>query len=212
MQTQRARTVELSDVFDSIVNQMRADRDQINDLDRVDGNGNHGDNALYNFELVANKLRSTRGQDAQTQLMQAASLLQQNGRGQTAGMYAEGLRNAAQQLGNRQGISMDDIIPLLQGLLGGVQRQTDAQPGQGTLMDALMPGIMGYIGSRQSGRSNTDAIMDAIGAAMRGSQQTYNGPAQYGNYRRQPKQSWRDPGAASASSMLQGLFRSITGL
>lgn len=213
MQKQSTNRMDVADIFDSIASQMRNDREKLNDLDRVEGNGNHGDNALHNFELVSQTLRSNQGQgDVGDRLRAAAQRLQQNGRGATANMYAQGLTQAAQKLQGRQGIGLDDIMPLLQGLLGGVQQSTNAQPGQGTLLDSLLPGIMGYMGARSSGRSNSDAIMDALGAAMRGSNQTYNQPSMFGSSRRSGRQPYRDPGAASANSMLEGLFRSITGL
>src|SRR5215211_1529053 len=109
MQNQRTGTVDIADIFGSVVNQLRNDRDQINAIDRVDGNGNHGDNALYNFELVSNALNGMRGQDAGMQLRQAANVLQQNGRGATANLYSEGLLDAAQRLQGRQGIGINDI-------------------------------------------------------------------------------------------------------
>src|SRR5690349_8672255 len=131
------KTVNLADLFDSVVTQLRDDRQHLNDLDRYKGNANHGDNIVSNFELVADTLRKTSGEDASTQLRRAADVLQQQGQGATANIYAEGLREAGQNLVGRSGIGIEDLLPFLQGLLGGVQRQTDAQPGQGTLIDAL---------------------------------------------------------------------------
>lgn len=210
MQSQRSGRLDLADIFNSAVNQLQQDRDQINQLDG--SNGNHGDNALYNFELISNMLNQTRGQDAGVQLRQAAQALQQNGRGSTANLYAGGLMEAAQQLQGRQGIGLDDIIPLLQGLLGGVLGRTQAQPGQGTLLDTLLPAISSYTNTRNSGRSNRDAIMDALGSALRGSQQTYQQPPQYGRVPQNVTLPRRDPGAVSARSLLEGIFRSVGNL
>lgn len=208
---QQNQTLDLSQVFDSVVGQLRNDRSRLNALDDVGGNGNHGDNVLTNFELVANALRGQQGQDAGAQLREAAAVLQRNGRGATANLYAQGLREAAQQVQGRQNIGMDDLLPLLQGLLGGVQQNTNAQPGQGTLLDTLMPAVTSFAASRASGRSGIEAIGDALSAATRGSQQTYNQPALFGRSNRQPRGAWQDPGAASARSLLEGLFRSFTG-
>ncbi len=209
-QRQQSRTVDLADIFGSVVNQLRNDRNQINVYDQ--GNNNHGDNALFNFEMVSNLLNGMRGQDAGTQLRQAANVLKQKGRGATANLYSEGLLEAAQRVQGQNGISLESIVPLLQGLLGGVQRQTSAQPGQGTLLDTLLPAIMGYAGARNSGRSNSSAIADALSAALSGSQQTYSQPAQYGNFPQKGMLPRRDPGAASANSLLQGLFQSLSNL
>lgn len=206
----KQRQVELADVFQSATQQLRADRSRINELDRH--NNNHGDNALNNFELVTNILNGMRGQDASTQLREASRVLQQQGRGATANIYSEGLLEAAQQLAGRSGIGLDDILPFLQGILGGAQRSTNAQPGQGSLMDSLGPAISAYMSARSRGLDNGQAIQEALNSAMRGSQQTYQQPSQYGRSQAPAGQSWQDPGAASATSLLEGIFKSVLGL
>ncbi len=205
------KTVDTADLFSAIAEQLRKDQNRLNDLDRAGGNGNHGDNMVHNFDLIANELRGTRGQDASAQLRRAAELMQQRGRGQSAQIYAEGLREASQQVQGKQGIGLDDLAPLLQGLLGGVQRRSGAEAGQGSMLDSLLPGIMGYIGARNAGRGGLDAAMDAIRAATQGANQTQRAPAQYGQYRRDYNQPWQDPGASSGASLLEGIFRQFMG-
>lgn len=212
MNRQNQTAIDLQDLFESVTGALRNDREYLNQLDRVDGNGNHGDNVVSNFEMVTEALRrNSGGGDAASQLMEAASVLSQRGQGQTAPIYAEGLRQAARQVEGQAGISPEMVMPFLQALLGGMQNQSGAQVGEGTMMDALVPGIMGYIQARSSGQNNNEAIMSAMGAAMRGSRQMYNQPARYGNARRQTQQPWMDPGAASATTMLEGLFRKLLG-
>lgn len=213
MATQTRGSINLSELFSSVASEMRQNKSYLNFLDSNGGNGNHGDQVAFNFDLVANAIQQFSGQDAQTQLTNAASVLQQQGQGATANIYAQGLREAGQRLQGRASLGLDDILPLLQGLLGGVQQQTQAQPGEGSMMDSLLPGIMGYVQARGAGRSNTDAIMEGISAATRGSRQVYTQPSRYGSSSRgQGGQAWQDPGASSATSLLEGLFRSITGL
>jgi phosphoenolpyruvate---glycerone phosphotransferase subunit DhaL len=196
-----------------VTENLERQRGYLNDLDRVGGNGNHGDNVVDNFRLITESLRRDHALEAQQQLQHAADTLQQSGRGATARLYAEGLRRAAQQVPPGSGqIDLQTLMPLLQGLLSGVSGSTQAQPGQGTLLDSLLPGIQGYLNARQSGQSNSQAIMSALGAAMFGSRQMYQQPAMYGRSRQQPNQSWQDPGAASAVSVLEGLFRKVSEL
>jgi dihydroxyacetone kinase-like protein len=120
--------------------------------------------------------------------------------------------DAAQRLQGTQGIGVNDILPLLQGLLSGVQGRTNAQQGQGTLLDTLLPAVTSYMSARNSGRPNSSAIGDALSAAFRGSQQTYQQPFRSGNTSQQVAQPRQDPGAVSANSLLKGLFNSLTNL
>jgi dihydroxyacetone kinase-like protein len=209
VQNQQSRSVGLADVFGSIVNQLQADQGQIN---AVDANGNHGSNMLHNFQLVANTVNGLRNQDAGTQLRQAATVLQNQGRGSTAGLYANGLLQAAQNLQGKSGVGANEVMPLIQGILGGVQQKTNAQPGQGTLLDTLLPAVTTYASARSAGSSNASAITSALGAALSGSQRTYQQPPQYGNLATQAVLPRTDPGAVSASSVLHGLFNSLTGV
>jgi dihydroxyacetone kinase-like protein len=196
------KRVDVADVFSSVADQLRRDRDRLNDLDKPGGNANHGDNMVANFDLIAEELRRDPSGDAGERLRRAASRLQHEGKGRSAKLYAEGLMDASQGLSGQQGLGLDDLLPLLQGLLGGVQRSTDAQPGQGTMLDSLLPGIMGFAQARGSGRSDMDAIMEGLGAAMRGSNQAY---------RRSSGEERQDPGAASGASVLEGIFRNFLG-
>ena len=209
MERKQSRTVNLADLFGSISNQLQNDRNQIN---AVDSNGNHGDNIAQNFQLVANTLRAERNQDAPAQLRRAASVLQQQGKGGTADIYAGGLLEAAQRLQGKDGIGLDDILPFLQGLLGGVQGRTNAQAGQGTLLDTLLPAVTSFANARNNGQDTQSAISQALNAALRGSQQTYQQQPTYGNRTRQAQLPRRDPGAASANSLLEGLLKSFTNL
>lgn len=204
----RAQAVPLADLFDSVTGTLENQRGYLNDLDRVGGNGNHGDNVVDNFRLITQSLRRDHQLEAREQLQRAADTLQQGGRGATANLYAQGLREAAQRVpaGGNQ-IDLQMLMPLLQGLLTGVSQSTPAQPGQGTLLDALLPGIQSYLGARQAGQSNGQAMLNALGAALLGSRQVYQQPARFGRSRQQPSQGWLDPGAASAVSVLEGLFR-----
>lgn len=200
-----------ADLFASIADQLRNDRDHLNQLDQQGGNGNHGDNMVANFDMLSDALRNLGGQDASSQLRHAADLMQERGRGASAQIYAQGLRQASQQVVGRVGIGLEDLAPLLQGLLGGMQQRTDAQPGQGTMIDSLLPGIMSFMQARASGRSMAESAMDALGAAMRGSSQIQRQPSQFGQYRRDGSDAYQDPGASSGASFLQGLFRQFLG-
>ena len=211
--TKRPKSVPLDDLFGSVVGTLESQRGYLNDLDRMGGNGNHGDNVVDNFKLITESLRRDHDLEAREQLQRAASTLQQNGRGATARLYAEGLREAAQEVPAGSGqIDLQTLMPLLQGLLTGVSSNTQAQPGQGTLLDALLPGIQSYLGARQAGQSNSQAMMNALGAALTGSRQMHQQPAMFGQSRRQPQQAWLDPGAASAVSILEGIFRKASEL
>src|SRR5688500_421953 len=77
----RAQSVPLADLFGSVTSNLESQRGYFNDLDRVGGNGNHGDNVVDNFRLITESLRRDHELEARDQLQRAADTLQHNGRG-----------------------------------------------------------------------------------------------------------------------------------
>jgi len=211
--------LDLAELFGSIAQELETDRSYLNGLDGR--NKNAGDNMARNFRIVSEALSHQRGQgDDRDALMQAAQVLREEGRGKTASLYASGLQQAASNL-PQGSLTIDDLLPLLEGLLGGVQQASGAQQGQGTLLDALIPGVLGYMQAKQRGASEMEAILDALASARRG---TYGGYAQQPGAQapqepglhipqrpgaQVPQQPSVDPGAAGVGSLLEGLFRSV---
>lgn len=174
--------LDLAGLWDVVAQNANNDRSYLNQLDH--SNGNAGDNYAANMQLVARTLdRELRGGqgDAGAALRAAAEQLRQDGRGKTAPIYADGLSRAAEQFRGRSGLQAGDLLPLLQGLLQSAQGSSGAPPqGQGGMLDALVPGVLGYLNAKQQGSSDTDALMSALSAAQGGMGGMLPGTAQGG--------------------------------
>jgi dihydroxyacetone kinase-like protein len=199
----------LLDLFSGITSALAEDQESLNILDSESGDGDHGDNILGNFQIVTEALQRSQQQDAGSALAEAAQALSESGQGATAGFYAEGFKQAGQELQGKQGISMGDLLPLLQAVAGGVQSASGAQAGEGTLLDALLPAVMAFAQAKQSNRSDMEAILGALTAARRGAQATVRQPNRYGRYADRDTRGRVDPGAASANTILEGLFQTV---
>ena len=158
--------IPLSTLFGAVTQSMAENRDYLNSLDG--SNGNTGDNYLHNWQVVQRAVSQAEQRDADsgTALMMAARALQRQGQGRTAQMYSSGLARAATQFSGQSGVSLNDFLPLLGGMLGGMQGQTNRRPGEGSPMDALLPGILGYLAAKQQGADDQQALMSALGQAM----------------------------------------------
>src|SRR5688572_829938 len=134
-------------IFEAITQNIERDQQTLNKLDRDDGDS--GDNMVHNFRLVTNTLRKATSQGEQADigaaLGQAAQVLRDDGKGATAPIYASGFQDAAGELSGKSSFSLDDLMPLLQALLGGMQKANSAKPGEGSMLDAILPGVMGYM-------------------------------------------------------------------
>lgn len=158
--------IPLSVLFGAVAQSMAENQAYLNSLDG--SNGNTGDNYVHNWQVVQQAVTQAerRQADSGTAMMMAARALQRQGQGRTAQMYSSGLARAATQFSGQNGVSMTDFLPLLEGLLGGMQGTTNRRPGEGSPMDALLPGILGYLAAKQQGADDQQALMSALGQAM----------------------------------------------
>jgi hypothetical protein len=148
------------------------------------------------FTAAANAAQSAGSNDAGAQLMQAAQAMKEQGQGKATTFYAQGLEQAAKKFEGQSGIGMDDLGPFLQSFLGGVKQNNPAKPGQGTMLDALGPAVSAFNQAQKSG-STEDAMAQALGAAINGTAGT---ASRQGNV---------DPGAASVTNILGGIFAAL---
>lgn len=198
-------------VFEAITSNLEQDRDDINQLDRDDHDT--GDNMVANFRLVTETLQKQIGQgesaDVGAALGQAAQVLRDNGRGATASIYAQGLDEAGVKLKGQSSFSMSDLLPLLEGLLGGAQQAGAGQGGQGSLLDVLLPAIGSYSRAKRDGQGDMEAILGALLETRRGANSTARSSSGYGRASGRNTAGEVDPGAAAAASLLEGLFGAL---
>ncbi len=199
-------------LFEAMTQNLEQDRGHLNSIDR--GDGDAGDNMAANFRLITDTLaqtlaRSGEGADVGEALAVASRTLRKNGQGATAPIYAQGLSEASKRLAGQTSFSLDDLLPLLEGLLSGSRKASGRKQGEGSLLDVLLPGIMAYVMAKRGGQSDLDAILTALLNLRRGANSTAESPTGYGRSTGKDTTGQVDPGAAGAASLLEGLFGAI---
>jgi hypothetical protein len=216
-------TFDLSDLFGVALQAMTAHRQEINALDGY--NGNHGDNMVENLRMTTEALRARRSQSPTEALRYAGQRLQEQGRGGTSQYYARGLSQAADQLQGRSELGSDDVMSLVQSLLGAIPSQgtrqglqaggsvleqvmglvggqsPQAKPqgngrGLGGVLSALLPAGLAFLQAQQSGADMASAAQQAVIAALMGGQVN---PLQAGT-----------PRAAAGSLIAQSMLQALT--
>jgi hypothetical protein len=114
-------TYDLSNLFGAALEAMAANRQEINALDGY--NGNHGDNMVENLRLITESLQEKSSRTPAEALGYASQRLQSQGRGGTSQYYARGLGQAAEQLQGRSSLDGNDVMSMLQMLLGAIPSQ-----------------------------------------------------------------------------------------
>jgi hypothetical protein len=129
---------DLSNLFGAALEAMAANRQEINALDGY--NGNHGDNMVENLRLITESLQEKSSQTPAEALGYASQRLQSDGRGGTSQYYARGLGQAAEQLQGRSGLDGNDVMSLVQMLLGAIPSEGhEPQPqAGGSVLDQVL--------------------------------------------------------------------------
>ncbi|HYP38752.1 MAG TPA: DAK2 domain-containing protein, partial [Chloroflexia bacterium] len=169
---QNRQQVDVGSLLDSVASMLNQNQDRLNETDAGPDGGTHGKRMADAFRNAAAAARSAPTEDAGDQLRVAAQEMRRAGQGKAAGYYADGLEHAATQFDGRSGISQGDLQPFLQSFLGGVQQNNPAQPGQGTMLDALMPAVTEFMAAKQQGLDTSQAAMRALGSAVTGAKST----------------------------------------
>jgi hypothetical protein len=139
-------TYDLSNLFGAALEAMAANRQEINVLDGY--NGNHGDNMVENLRLITESLQEKSSQTPAEALGYASQRLQSQGRGGTSQYYARGLGQAAEQLQGRSSLDGNDVMSMLQMVLGAIPSQGyEPEPQAG---DSVLEQVLGMASGQPS--------------------------------------------------------------
>ncbi len=169
----------------------------------IDNGNKHGARVAQAFGAAAQAATNANTNDAGQQFAAAAQAMRQQGSGRAVNFYANGLEQAAQQFTGRNGVSLNDLLPLLQSLSAGAQQGNPAQVGQGSMLDALVPAASAFMNSRNQGLDNQQSALQALGSAVTGARSTTSGP--WGSVQGTAPSGNMDPGAASATNVIGGI-------
>jgi dihydroxyacetone kinase-like protein len=195
-------------VFEVIGSIMQRERGRLNMLDSFGGQGTYGDRLARAFTQAGLAVRRAGTGDAGRDLELAGEAIETVAGGQTGRYYRQGLRQAAQAVRGRPGLSVADAGRFLSAFLEGVRQNNPAQPGQSTMLDVLIPAASAYATSSRLGLTRAQAIQSAVGAAAMGRKQTASMPPLVGG---KGRAGHEDPGAAGAELFVDGLMRGLLG-
>src|SRR5438552_5375954 len=196
----------VAEVLQVVGSALQRERGRINALESFGGPGTYGDRMARAWSQAAGTVRRAGTGDVGRDLALAAQVVSDVAGGQSGRFYRQGLLRAAARFAGQPGLTLADLGPLLTELLAGAQENNPAQPGQGTLLDVLIPATAAYTTCKQQGLTEAQALQAAVGAAAMGRKRTARLPPVSGGKARAGKE---DPGAAAAEIIVAGLIRGL---
>jgi hypothetical protein len=144
-------SIDLMSLFQAASSVLSQNKTELNQADPY--NHDHGDNISQVFNLITQAVGQKSTASPTAQLNYASQVLQQQATSGSSQLYAQALQTAASQLQGQSNISANNIMPLIQSLLGGGQQpnpNTMANSGSGDLLGGLLSAFNGG-GAQQSG-------------------------------------------------------------
>lgn len=174
-------TIDLGSIFKQVSKAVQDNQSSLNKADSY--NHDHGDHMVEIFDVITKAMKEKKSADPADQLEYAAQLLRNKTHSGSSTLYAEGLNKAAKQITGKN-INAGSVISMLStimgsseaatsqkssgggdmlgSLLGQLTSSTSEDSDEGLGLDDLLSAGMNFMAAKQSGKSNLEAITDAL--------------------------------------------------
>jgi phosphoenolpyruvate---glycerone phosphotransferase subunit DhaL len=198
--------------YDDVVRWIRAfaaevgtNKEQLTELDAAIGDGDHGINMDRGMSAVLGKVDAGPQEDIGALLKAVGMTLVSTVGGAGGPLYGTLFMQMGTALSGKTVIGLDDWTAALDAAVSGVQARGKAEPGDKTMIDALIPGRDALKSALVGGASFEDALKRSADAAGQGMRDTVPLVAKKGraSYLGERSAGHQDPGATSSHLLLE---------
>jgi dihydroxyacetone kinase-like protein len=195
----------------SAVEEIRANHELLTRLDSVGGDGDHGTTMVRAMGLLEKTLQQASGPDVGPVLKSIGwAIMGVDGGaiGPLLGLFFAGMASAAP----KGDVDTRALAAMFAAGLANMQKQTKAQPGDKTLMDALVPAVAAAQAASAADADVNMVLNAAAVAAEEGAESTKEMMAKFGRAKNIKEQSIGspDPGATSIALIMKAFTKGVT--
>src|SRR5437588_5758288 len=186
--------------------EVEANKESLTQLDAAIGDGDHGINMQRGMSAVVAKLDAQAGdQDVGALLKTVGMALVSTVGGAGGPLYGTLFLQMGTAVSGREELGPDDWAAALDAGIAGVESRGKAEPGDKTMIDALLPGRDALKAALAEGASFGDALQQSADAAGQGMRDTIPLVARKGraSYLGERSAGHQDPGATSSHLLLE---------
>jgi dihydroxyacetone kinase-like protein len=148
--------------FQQLARVFQENRDYLTHLDAAIGDADHGINMARGFQALQDVLPAPAETDIGSLLKLAGSTLVSHVGGASGPLYGTAFLRAGSALAGKRELSTSDYLVLLESAVEGIRARGKAQPGEKTMLDALVPALL-------AARTAEDAHLNLAQMARRAS-------------------------------------------
>jgi dihydroxyacetone kinase phosphoprotein-dependent L subunit len=193
------------------VEKIRENHGRLSELDSYGGDGDHGTTMLRAMENLNTSIEGSGDANIEKLLGDAAWAVMGTDGGATGPLFGSLLMGMSGAVAGKETLDAATLAEMFEAGLASLQRQTKAQVGDKTVVDALAPAIEE---ARRAADEDTDIVtvlQRSATAAAEGARSTKELEPRLGRAKHAAKQSvgHEDPGAVSVSLIFEGFLKGV---
>ena len=187
---------------------LEANKGYLTDLDSAIGDADHGTNMDRGFKKVMEKLPTVADKDIGNILKTVGMTLISSVGGASGPLYGTFYMRGGMAADAKEELEADDLVNVLQGAVDGIIQRGRAQPGDKTMVDALLPALAALKAAVADSQDVRAGMAAAVAAAEQGMKDTIPLQARKGraSYLGERSIGHQDPGATSSHLILNALL------
>jgi dihydroxyacetone kinase-like protein len=195
----------------SAADKIRANRDELSKLDSAIGDGDHGMTITRALGIAEKVIEESEKQELKGLLKDVGWGVMGVDGGATGPLLGSFIMGLGNGIGEQDAIDCPTLAAMFEAGLAGVRRQSKAQIGDKTIMDALLPAVEAVRQAADGAKSIKEALREAAEAAEKGAVSTKEFQARFGRAKNLGDRTigHQDPGATSMALIFQGFFEAL---
>ncbi|MEI6807475.1 MAG: dihydroxyacetone kinase subunit DhaL [bacterium] len=198
----------LTEMLRKAADKIKANRDYLSRLDAATGDGDHGIAVCKVADAIIATIGKDESRNIATVLKDIGWAVMSTDAGSTSPLYGSFFMGmSSSKAAGNEALDASGFAAMLDEGMAGLRKNTKAEVGGKTMIDALVPAMAAIHTSIDSGRSLAQALTDGAGAAVNGAEATRDMKALFGRAKNIGERSIGhiDPGAISMSLLFVGI-------
>ncbi len=200
--------------YDALVSVLRAAAANVKDgadllgrLDSAVGDGDHGLAMTRAMDALENAIDACTDRTAKALMQGVAWAVASIDAGSTGPLFGSLLMGMVEPIGDDATVDAPLLASMFEAGLAKLRTISKAEPGDKTMIDALVPGVAALRAAADRGDSASAALHAAAEEAETGAERTKDFQAKFGKARNLAERSigHKDPGATSMAMLFRGL-------
>jgi len=197
-------------MLNAAAEQIRQNHEMLSRLDSATGDGDHGTTILRTMEAVAKTISESTGPDLKQLFSKVAWAVMSCDGGSTGPLLGSFFMGLSEGAAGKTEFDAVALATLFEAGVAKLQKQSRAQIGDKTMMDAFLPALAA-LKTATPGASIEQSLQQAATAAAQGAESTTAMRAKFGRARNLGDRviGHPDPGAVSVSLLFKGFSEGI---